>query len=290
MKPAVLSRMMRSGRRFGKNFELTWRYGLNLRPAAAYALSGTAPTGEAARVLRDLNERGIGVSSVDALLASDALYQEMLLDAERRFQIDAEAIAAARAQADSNERGVQKPFMHFLLGQNPRVEASSIYARFALQDPIRQIANSYLGMYCQLCAYNVWYNFVTTSPPTQSQLWHRDPEDRYILKVFVCMSDVGEGSGPFTYAPGTHQKGSAKRLPEYLHKDGMTTRSNDSQMAAVVPQDKWIKGIGKKGTVIFADTRGFHKGGLVRERDRTLYIAEFLSQAAGRGLSTARGN
>ena len=66
--------------------------------------------------------------------------------------------------------------------------------------------------------------------------------------------------------------------------------SDDQQMAAVVPESRWVKGVGKKGTIIFADTRGFHKGGLARGNDRTLYIAEFLSQAAGRGiLTSARG-
>lgn len=287
MKPAVLDQMVRSGRRFGKKFDLTWRYGLNLGPSAAYALNGVAPEGEARRVLRNLNRDGIAVTTVNSLLGEDSCYRELLAETDSRFAASAKEVENARAQADSNERGAQKPFMHFLLGQHPPVDPQSVYARFALENPIRQIANGYLGMYCHLCAYNVWFNFVTTSPASQSQLWHRDPEDRYILKVFVCLSDVDEGSGPFTYAPGTHQKGHIRQLPEYIHKDGMTPRSNDAQMAVVIPEDRWIKGVGSKGTIIFADTRGFHKGGLVRKRDRTLYIAEFLSQAAGRGIPTS---
>ena len=55
-------------------------------------------------------------------------------------------------------------------------------------------------------------------------------------------------------------------------------------MAEVVPAERWVKGTGPRGTLIFADTRGYHKGGLARERDRLLYTCQFLSKAAGGGL------
>jgi hypothetical protein len=37
---------------------------------------------------------------------------------------------------------------------------------------------------------------------------------------------------------------------------------------------------GKKGTIIFADTRGFHKGGEARTRDRLMYNAMYTSPAS----------
>lgn len=51
-------------------------------------------------------------------------------------------------------------------------------------------------------------------------------------------------------------------------------------MAAVLPPDRWIKAVGGKGTIIFADTRGYHKGWLARERDRIMYVCMFTSQAS----------
>lgn len=283
---AILGPAVRGGRRFGKQHELTWRYVLNLGPTAAYAMSGVAATGEAARVVHDLNRDGVAITSAEALLGKDSCYADLARETEAGFEKCAEAMAEARADADRNSGGKQKPFMYFLLGQEPKIDPRSVYARFALQAPITAVVNQYMGMYCSLCTYNVWYNFVTKGPATQSQLWHRDPEDRYILKMFMCLSDVDDGAGPFTYAPGTHQKGTSRQLPPYLHKDGMTPRSDDSQMATVVPPERWVTCKGKKGTIIFADTRGYHKGGLVRQTDRILYIAEYLSSASGRGLST----
>jgi hypothetical protein len=51
-------------------------------------------------------------------------------------------------------------------------------------------------------------------------------------------------------------------------------------MSAVVPKENWVRGIGKKGTIIFADTRGFHKGGEARTDDRLMFTAMFTSPAS----------
>jgi hypothetical protein len=101
-------------------------------------------------------------------------------------------------------------------------------------------------------------------------------EDLYIVKVFLYLSDVNQGAGPFTYAPGTRGKGRARQKPDYL-LEGVTQRSIDAQMAAVVPRDRWVTCTGPKGTIVFADTRGYYKGGLSRERDRVLYACMFTS-------------
>jgi hypothetical protein len=39
-------------------------------------------------------------------------------------------------------------------------------------------------------------------------------------------------------------------------------------------------GTGDAGTIIFADTRGFHKGGEARTRDRLMYTCMYTSQAS----------
>jgi hypothetical protein len=191
---------------------------------------------------------------------------------------------ARQALADGSVQR-RKPFFLPLMGVHPALDAASIFARFAMQAPITAIANAYFGMSVALRYYNVWHNFVTTEQASESQFWHRDPEDRYILKVFVCMSDVDEGAGPFTYAAGSHNKAGLRVTPEYLHKDGETPRSDDSQMAKVIPAERWVTAIGPKGTMVFADTRGYHKGGLARQRERSLYTCEFISpSAAERGI------
>ena len=135
-------------------------------------------------------------------------------------------------------------------------------------------------MIAKLRYYNVWKTFATETEARESQLWHFDREDNYILKAFLYLKDVDEGTGPFTYAPKTHPKGSLRsKQPEYFMEKNVQ-RSTDDQMAAAVPKENWIRGAGKKGTIIFADTRGYHKGGEARTDDRLMYTCMFTSSAS----------
>jgi hypothetical protein len=154
-----------------------------------------------------------------------------------------------------------------------------VYARFALQDPILHVANAYFGMFTRLRYYNVWHTFATQTEARESQLWHYDREDHFILKVFVYLSDVDDGAGPFTYAAGSHLKRGLSRGPDHFVEGGVR-RSTDRQMAEVASADRWIKAIGRRGTIVFADTRGYHKGGLARTHDRLMYLCMFTSQAS----------
>ncbi len=274
MKAPLLRQLVQAGRKY----DLTWRYAFNFAPALSYKLASSALNSEASRVLRDLNRNGIAITSADALLENDNEFRELGSAVEELEQEQASALAAKRAIANDPEIG-QKTFNVEMLGSNPVLDTQSIYARFALQQPILQTANAYFGMYTRLRYYNVWHTFASQAQARESQLWHHDREDRFILKVFVYFSDVDEGAGPFTYATGSHLKRGVSREPDHFLEGGVK-RSDDNQMAEVVPRESWITATGKKGTIIFADTRGYHKGGLAREHDRLMYLCMFTSQAS----------
>jgi hypothetical protein len=274
MAPNVMSRLARSGRHVG----LTWRYLFNLSPTLAYKFNGVHPSGEAARVLNELNRDGVAVTSADKLLGPSSSYDELKTAIDKLELEQAPQLAEARRQADEPDTIGDKTFVLQLLGENPLFEPESIYARFALQPPILQLANAYFGMYTRLRFYNVWHTLTTRTDARESQLWHRDREDHRILKMFVYFSDVDEGAGPFTYAAGTHRK-RLQREPAY-HLEGHVQRTRDEQMAEVLGPERWIKTVGPRGTIVFADTRGFHKGGLARDHDRLMYVCMFTSQAS----------
>jgi len=257
---------------------LKWRYIDNFAPWLAYRFDRPPLSGEADRVLSELDRNGIAITTAQALLGPNSLYTELTAAVDSLQRVLAERVAAARAAAKNPES--HKSYILNLLGDRPRLDPQSIYVRFALQRPVLQIANAYFGMYTRLRFYNVWHTFATSTPPQDSQLWHRDPEDYYILKMFVYLSDVGEDAGPVTYAAGSHLKVGLPREPSYIKRRGDAKRTEDSQMAKVLPSEQWIQVTGPKGTIIFADTRGFHKGGLARERDRVMYLCMFTSQAA----------
>ncbi len=256
--------------------DLGWRYLYNAAPSLAFKPG--ALSAEQARIVAGLNQNGIAITSADKLLGSSPLFSELdgavaNIENGMAAHLDDLRRGADGATLDS------KAYLCEVLGEKPKLDPESIFGRFALDSVLLDVANAYFGMYTRMRGYNVWHNFKSKLPARQSQLWHRDREDRLILKVFVYLSDVFDGAGPFTYAPGTHKKGAIQQLPEFFNENGVK-RSTDEQMGRVVPADKWIKADGPKGTIVFADTHGYHKGGEARTAERLLYNCMYTSPAS----------
>jgi Phytanoyl-CoA dioxygenase (PhyH) len=248
--------------------EVTWRYGYHLPDVIAYRLHGQpdAPK-EVLRVVDELNRNGVARTSVDALLSSDAVYRELRQEIDELQRVRADELAAARTRGNE---GAHKTYSYEFFDGHPK--PGSVHTRFASQPEIRQVADRYLGLRSRLRGANTWLTLVSNADARQSQTWHRDPEDRYVVKVFTLLSEVDKGCGPFQYAPGSHMKSGDAHLRAF-DSYGL----NDDEMAALVPRERWFTGIGSPGTIVFADTRGYHKGGLARERERLVFVGMYLA-------------
>ena len=264
----------------GRDNDLFWKHCLNLRPSISYRFSDRAaldPTSE--KILNSLNTNGIAVAHIDDLPGGRDAFghllsaTDMLLDASgEKFNDPATVVLDAPIGT--------KPFNREMLGSEVDFDPNSVFAQFSLQESLLNIANAYFGMYVKLRYYNVWHTRASGAPARESQLWHFDREDNFILKVFLYLRDVDEGAGPFTYAPRTHRRGEHwGRQPKYF-LEGNVHRSKDEDMDRIIPKEEWIVGTGVKGTIIFADTRGFHKGGDARNGDRLMYTCMYTSPAS----------
>ena len=277
MTTTLRRKLVRAGRHFGP----TWRYVFNFKPTLAYRRAPHALAAEQAHILADLNRDGIARTTDAALFGEGSLFDALEAAVAQAQAAHAEALDALRARAGDPADPGEKSFMHFYLGEKPVLDPPSIYAQYALQKPLLQIANAYFGMITRMRYYNVWHTFASQAQARASQLWHRDREDYHILKVFLYLKDVDDGAGPFTYAPGTHFKGATRQDPAFF-LEGKVPRSTDEQMARVVPEAQWITARGKKGSIVFADTRGYHRGGLARTDERLLYTCMFTSPGCPR--------
>ena len=248
--------------------ETTWRYGYHLPDVVAYRFT-SQPTSspEVSRVVDEINRNGVARTSVSALLTSDAVYKELRTEVDELQQARASELAAARS---AGVEGAHKTFSYEFFDGHPK--AGTVRTRFASQPEFRQVADQYLGLRGRLRGSNIWLTLVSADEARQSQTWHRDPEDRYIVKIFTLLSEVDSGCGPFHYAPGSHMKSSNTHLRE-VDRYGLS----DDEMTALVPRDRWFVGTGAPGTIIFADTRGYHKGGLARQHERLVFIGMYLA-------------
>lgn len=129
-------------------------------------------------------------------------------------------------------------------------------------------------MFSRLVAIDLWYNVAVDGPDEFSQRWHRDPEDRSIVKTFLYLRDVDETNGPFCYVPRTHKP----RV--FRPKIGRLNYPDDGVIEKKFPPNLRQVCTGKAGTLIFCDTTGFHKGGHPTAGARLLFNAVYTSNAS----------
>lgn len=141
------------------------------------------------------------------------------------------------------------------------------------------IANEYFGSKPILDLIALWWSapFHRWGRSESAQLFHFDMDRIKFLKFFFYLTDVDSENGPHCYVKGSH-----KRLPEKLLREGR--RDDEEVFANYKPSD--IKEIvGKRGTIIAADTRGLHKGKELEKNCRLLFQIEFAVSMFGASYS-----
>jgi hypothetical protein len=245
-----------------------WR-AMNVVPSLSYLRRRGDLSAHGAGLLDDLNRWGIAQTSVAEFL-DPSLFTEMR-DETARLRGDGIGFGAADFR--------YKSYVESLLSKDHHAREASVFVRFAKQPRIVALANAYFRMRSELKFVDVMVNSRSDAPPKNSQLWHRDGNDHLIFKMYVNLTDIGPRSGAFTYARGTHLKLGRVRAPHSIREAGHANdRSDDLAMETVVPRARWHSATGPIGTVTFADTAGYHKGGYVEEDSaRVLYTCMFIS-------------
>jgi hypothetical protein len=218
------------------------------------------------RLLGDLQRDGIAIGRFEELFGSTELYEEAAASATAR--------RARHEEAGDKQAESAKPYLTKLL--DPSFELDDVFMRIALHPNVLAVANRYMEMRTVLRALDLWLTGPTPGPAIQTQLWHRDGDDFMNMKLFVLFTDVTIAAGPFCYAPRTHPLGSRRDLPE---RDDHG-RSTDEQMARIVPDDEWIVAEGTPGTIVLADTCGYHKQIKPTGEQRLLMMSQYVSGAA----------
>lgn len=114
---------------------------------------------------------------------------------------------------------------------------------------------------------------------SQTLLWHKDSEDRRMIKVIIYLQDVTEKHGAFEYIPLPKNP---REFFNYYRVDYALWKShflgiNDQQMMSIIPQREWRYCTGKAGTVIFVDPRNVLHHGTVRSKERATAFFVYTS-------------
>ena len=227
------------------------------------------------RLVDELRADGLATASFDELVGDRALWQEL------SAEVDAFADEARRRVPPRGERAHEKEdyiIRGTALSSQP-IPPQASFLRYALSNRVLHVANAYLGLWSKLTYVDKWY----TAPSPQeadrvaSQRWHRDPEDRNIVKVFTYFSEVDQDAGALEYVRGSAAGGRHADLwPWRIGRGGRYPPAGELEQR--VGESDRATASGSVGTVVFVDTGGLHRGGFAT-KPRITSIFTYTSPA-----------
>jgi hypothetical protein len=236
------------------------------------------------RIVDELRREGYAALPFAELVTEPGVWDELEANGEQ-FRTETEAALAREASGEGSELR-RRPGKEFVVRKNAygvKLALDDPWLRLGTNPRLLDLANAYLGLWSKLEYVDLWY-----TPPApeeerrSSQRWHRDFNDRHLLKAFIYLVDVDEETGPFEYVPRTAPGGELDSLwpwrplgDNYPPQDEFTQRIEGRAVTFTAP----------KGTIIFCNTCGFHRGGFATGKPRVLATFTWDSPASLKALS-----
>jgi hypothetical protein len=207
-------------------------------------------------ILDALKKEGIYVTTLQAL---DLTTTSKLLNASSK-------LLPSMGMASNSKPGQRWPEVY-------TVTDVPIFYNWGKEKRLLNIIENYIGLPISYQGVHLRKDF-----PNEKQfgtlLWHKDSEDRNILKIIIYLSDVKEEHGPFEYIP--RSLASIYQLSYYRiqyklwrarrsHSLGITNEVLDQ----IIPKSAWKSCPGPAGTVIFVDTGVLFHHGTLRTQERS---------------------
>jgi hypothetical protein len=229
------------------------------------------------RIISEVEANGYSTIPFQELIPDEAHLRE--LEAMRdRFVEETEAGLAAGGEGVRVREG--KEFVVRLHSYGVDVGLDDPWFRAASSRRMLDVANAYLSMWSKLEYVDVWYSVPqpASAERVSSQRWHRDYNDKHLLKAFLYLVDVDEKMGPFQYIPGSQPGGPyADAWPWTPLGQNYPT---EEELEARIPSSAAHAFVAPKGTLIFCNTAGFHRGGFSTTEPRVLATATYSSPAS----------
>jgi len=235
-------------------------------------------------VLERLREEGYASLPFSELVPDASVWNELEVNAARFVDETEAGLASEREGGESAlRRRAGKEFLVRKYSWGVTLGLDDPWLRLGVNPRLLDLANGYLEMWSKLEYVDVWY-----TPPAgaderrSSQRWHRDFNDRHLLKAFIYLVDVDNETGPFEYVPRSAPGGELDRLwpwrplgDNYPPEDEFAQKVDGRSVSFTAP----------KGTIIFCNTSGFHRGGFATGKPRVLATLTWDSPASLKALS-----
>lgn len=148
--------------------------------------------------------------------------------------------------------------------------------RWPLNDRILNIVETYLGLPAGYDTLNFFYT-LADGRQVAARRWHRDVEDRRMVKVIVYLHDVDVDTGPLEIL---HRSFPGSDALDGANFPVLTQEMLEQRLGAPLDSGDVTTCIGRAGTVIFTDVAShYHRGRPAVARDRCALFYNFFSHA-----------
>lgn len=147
---------------------------------------------------------------------------------------------------------------------------------WGLNQRLLNIVEAYLGLPVAYDGMNMFYT-VADGRQIGTRKWHRDREDRRMVKIAVYCNDVGEGTGPLQVVRPNVVTGD---LADKFTYPALSQELLEARLGGPVIDRDVVTCTGPAGTVIFSDTaRQYHRGKPATSRDRCAIFYNYFSRS-----------
>jgi ectoine hydroxylase-related dioxygenase (phytanoyl-CoA dioxygenase family) len=229
------------------------------------------------RIVSEVEDQGYSLLQLSELFPEERLWQE--LEAMRdRFVAETEADLAAGGEKVRVRAG--KEFVVRLHSYGVDLGLDDPWFRTCASRRMLDIANAYLRMWSKLEYVDVWYSVPQPADASRisSQRWHRDYNDKHLLKAFLYLVDVDEDMGPFQYVPGSQPGG--RYADDWPWRPLGQNYPTEDELESRIPAAAVRTFVGPKASLLFCNTAGFHRGGFSTTKPRVLATVTYSSPAS----------
>ena len=297
VRPAVLRQRLLRAKHF-----VSWHIFRNPRSRRLFGKHDSDLTESQRRCVDALRRTGIAVTTVEEAGVNPGEW-EKLRKAVEGFSSDATQLLKSANEANvesldygrlqhnkdrfrrffrDKEEAKNDDYIIKMMPENSVLASDHPLISVGLSPAILDVVNGYLGLLSKMVYTDAWHS-IPMDPGKRigSQRWHRDPEDRKMVKVYLYVSNIDANCGPMEYLPGTANVSNApsKTIAKWLAA-GASLYPPVEEIDQHFPASARIPCTGSKGTLVFCDTTGLHRGGVPRSDPRVIATWTFVTPAA----------
>ena len=166
--------------------------------------------------------------------------------------------------------------------ENSILAADHPLLSIGLSATVLNVVSQYMKLWPKLIYTDAWYSIpIDVGKRIGSQQWHRDPEDRQMVKVYLYFSDVDADAGAMEYILASSNAAGRPGL-EIGHWEaaGANLYPSAELVESRFPAEQRFSCSGPIGTLLFCDTTGLHRGGISTTKPRVVATWTFVTPAS----------